>query len=488
MKTSTKISVFIILVITTLWAVPQRTSAQNENISLQVFYDELGNYGTWIDNPDFGYVWVPNVQPGFRPYVTNGHWVFTDYGWTWSSNYPWGWAAFHYGRWYWDEQYGNVWVPDTEWGPAWVIWRQSPGYYGWAPMSPGMSIGTSYGRNNIPLGSWCFVRDRDLMRYDIGNYFIDRFRYSALIGVSSLLFNIHIDARYNYSYVYGPERGDFQRRYGRAINPIRIYDNDRPGQYLRGDRYSIYRPQFNRRGDAYRNSRPSNFLNDRERINNNPNYNNNRNSDYHRSGRSNASDNNNSNFNNRSNYNNGSGRVTQQPTVNNPQNDRERINVINNNTPANRNSDQQQNNNGRNNAQRDNFNNHNQSGANVNQQIQTVNQNQRDANRSTTPTFDNSQRMNQQGRNQGGMNSGNVNRPAQPMNNVQPANNTQPANQQGRNQENMNRPAQPINNTQPVNQREKVVNVQNNVSQPKQPLKINKSNSRENTPVDDRKK
>ena len=260
MKTSVKIGAFMILMIVVPLLSIQKVSAQNENISLQVFYDELGQYGTWVDNPQYGSVWVPNVESGFRPYVTNGHWVFTDYGWTWSSDYPWGWAAFHYGRWYWDAQYGNVWVPDTVWGPAWVSWRQSEGYYGWAPLGPGMGIGNGYGNYyNIPTDRWCFVRDRDLMRYDICNYFVDRLRYSALIGISRLLFTHHYDSRYNYAYVYGPERGDFQRCYGRLINPIRIYDHDRPGQYIRGDRFSLYRPQFGRGGNSYNHSRMSNF-------------------------------------------------------------------------------------------------------------------------------------------------------------------------------------------------------------------------------------
>ncbi|NWJ52731.1 MAG: hypothetical protein HXX14_17890 [Bacteroidetes bacterium] len=321
MKTSAKIGALIVLMIIIPFATLQKVSAQNENISLQVFYDELGQYGTWVDNPDYGYVWVPNVEPGFRPYVTNGHWVFTDYGWTWSSDYPWGWAAFHYGRWYWDEQYGNVWVPGTEWGPAWVTWRQSEGYYGWAPMAPGMSMNISFGSNYyIPADRWCFVRDRDLMRYDIGNCFIDRFRYSALIGISHLLFNVHFDAHFNHSYIYGPERGEYQRRYGRMINPIHIYDNDRPGQFLRGDRLSIYRPQFNRGRDGYNNSHPSNFSRNIDR------------NSYNRY----------SNDNNRGWNGRGSGNVVRQPAVNEPQNDRERANSWNNNNSNNRNSERSQ--------------------------------------------------------------------------------------------------------------------------------------------------
>jgi hypothetical protein len=414
MKTSVKIGAIMILMMTALWVKPQRGYAQNENINLQVFYDELGAYGTWIENPDYGYVWVPNVDPGFRPYVTNGHWVFTDYGWTWSSDYPWGWAAFHYGRWYWDEQYGNVWVPGTEWGPAWVIWRRSEGYYGWAPMAPGVSMSESLGRDYyMPADRWCFVRNRDLARYDLGNCFIDRFRYRVLIGMTSVIFETHFDARFNHSYIYGPNRNDFQRHYGRVINPVHIYDNDRPGQSYSGGRLSIYRPQFSKRGEAYNQSRPSNFIGKNERNNNNPNFNN-------------------RNLNN----NNRTGNINQQPAVNSNQNDRERANALNNNNSNNNNSRQlQQNNRPDYNQNNNNFNRNqnrvtnNKPGNIVSQPNSAVNQNQREGNQVTTPTVDNGQKMNQQNRGQANMNNVKMNRPVQIQNNAQVQNNTPKPNQ-----------------------------------------------------------
>jgi len=69
------------------------------SVSLQVFYDELQPYGTWIDHGRYGYVWMPNEGSDFVPYGSNGYWVQTGYGNTWVSNYSWGWAPFHYGRW-----------------------------------------------------------------------------------------------------------------------------------------------------------------------------------------------------------------------------------------------------------------------------------------------------------------------------------------------------------------------------------------------------
>jgi hypothetical protein len=102
------------------------------------FYDTLSQHGTWFQLRRYGWVWQPSVEEvgtDFVPY-TNGRWQLTDVGWTWVSGYPWGWAAFHYGRWFLHPRYGWLWKPGTEWAPAWVEWRAGDGYVGWAPMAP----------------------------------------------------------------------------------------------------------------------------------------------------------------------------------------------------------------------------------------------------------------------------------------------------------------------------------------------------------------
>jgi hypothetical protein len=73
--------------------VPQKASAQ-VSVSFQMSYDQLSPYGSWVDYPSYGYVWIPSAGPGFSPYGTGGHWVFTTYGWTWVSDYAWGMGAF----------------------------------------------------------------------------------------------------------------------------------------------------------------------------------------------------------------------------------------------------------------------------------------------------------------------------------------------------------------------------------------------------------
>ena len=65
---------------------PQDQSQDNGPVDYQTFYDQLSPYGQWVNTPEYGNVWVPNNQTGFTPYLTNGHWVYTDYGWIWVSD------------------------------------------------------------------------------------------------------------------------------------------------------------------------------------------------------------------------------------------------------------------------------------------------------------------------------------------------------------------------------------------------------------------
>jgi hypothetical protein len=103
-----------------------------------MFYQKLDQYGEWRETNDYGYVWQPREAEesrDWRPY-TEGRWVYSDAGWTWVSEEPFGWATYHYGRWLRLRKVGWVWVPGDEWAPAWVSWRTNKDYVGWAPLPP----------------------------------------------------------------------------------------------------------------------------------------------------------------------------------------------------------------------------------------------------------------------------------------------------------------------------------------------------------------
>ncbi len=128
------------------------SDAPADSASFQTFYDQLGSQGTWIQSDNYGYVWQPQIDdPNWAPY-TEGHWVYTDAGWTWASDESFGWATYHYGRWVNLNGTGWVWVPGYTWAPAWVSWRYGGGYAGWAPLPPDSFVGVDYSDDGSSIG------------------------------------------------------------------------------------------------------------------------------------------------------------------------------------------------------------------------------------------------------------------------------------------------------------------------------------------------
>jgi hypothetical protein len=125
------------------------TSEPRSTAAYGTFYRKLEPYGEWRETSDYGYVWQPREAESrdWRPY-TDGHWVYTDAGWTWVSEEPFGWATYHYGRWVRLRRVGWVWVPGEEWAPAWVSWRTSKDYVGWAPLPPEARFDRKHGIHN----------------------------------------------------------------------------------------------------------------------------------------------------------------------------------------------------------------------------------------------------------------------------------------------------------------------------------------------------
>ena len=115
-------------------------------------YEDLNQYGTWIDDSSYGEVWMPRAVPsGWAPYRT-GHWAYVQpWGWTWIDDQPWGFAPYHYGRWA-NRNSRWMWVPPQRdvrpvYAPALVAFvggvelsaalsRQSSAPVGWFPLGP----------------------------------------------------------------------------------------------------------------------------------------------------------------------------------------------------------------------------------------------------------------------------------------------------------------------------------------------------------------
>lgn len=115
--------------------------------------DELDQHGTWVDSPQYGRVWAPQVAAGWAPYQ-NGRWAWIDYyGWNWISYDTWGWAPYHYGRWFWNANRWCWWPGQmgvrTFWRPALVAW------VGWGGGGVGIGFGGGWNRIGwVPLAPY----------------------------------------------------------------------------------------------------------------------------------------------------------------------------------------------------------------------------------------------------------------------------------------------------------------------------------------------
>lgn len=139
---------------------------------VQPYRDDFDNYGSWTYvDAEIGHAWRPRVDISWTPY-NDGGWFWTDYGWTWVPNEPWGWAACHYGRWGHSTGLGWYWIPGRRWSPAWVSWAVSDYYVGWAPLGHrdrALNIDIDARRRGIrghavPRSTWTYASRNDLGR------------------------------------------------------------------------------------------------------------------------------------------------------------------------------------------------------------------------------------------------------------------------------------------------------------------------------------
>jgi len=110
--------------------------------------EDLNDYGTWSNTPNYGPIWYPNaVAPGWMPY-SMGQWTWVaPWGWTWVDAEPWGFAPFHYGRWaMWGGRWG--WIP----GPYAMAPVYSPALVGWVG-GPGFGVGFGFG-GGVGVSAW----------------------------------------------------------------------------------------------------------------------------------------------------------------------------------------------------------------------------------------------------------------------------------------------------------------------------------------------
>jgi len=188
------------------------------------FEDNLAPHGVWLDSQEFGTVWQPYAaqsNPEWRPYLF-GEWSFTDQGWTWLSQEPFGWIVYHFGRWTQHQQMGWVWVADTHWGPAWVSWRENEEFVGWAPLPPETLQYTS----EFEVGEWTpdvFIPVESYVFVPVATFIYNPVPYFVPVVQTRIIFpTTRVTTRITFGtnrrvVMGGPNRVVIQTRAGRPV-------------------------------------------------------------------------------------------------------------------------------------------------------------------------------------------------------------------------------------------------------------------------------
>jgi uncharacterized protein DUF6600 len=248
---------------------PQRRPANTRQVrdesegaggSYNTFYTKLEPYGDWRESSEYGYVWQPREAEGsrtWRPY-TSGRWVYTDVGWTWVSEERFGWATYHYGRWTRLRNIGWVWVPGDEWAPAWVSWRKSNDYVGWAPLPPEARFDRRKGIHNwsdnyydIGPDQYSFVPTTEFGAQRVERTVVPREQNVTIINQTTNVTNI----TYNNTTVVnqGPNYDELRTRTRQPIERLRLQrevnvdlSTGEPSSVVRGEVVVIPAPLITR--------------------------------------------------------------------------------------------------------------------------------------------------------------------------------------------------------------------------------------------------
>lgn len=234
------------------------------DIDLGFFFDSLSPYGRWVQTPAYDWAFVPDVATTtWRPY-TDGQWLYTDAGWTWLSDEPFGWATYHYGSWDLNPDYGWMWVPGYQWAPAWVDWRATDDFIGWAPLPPSYAVRPTLGFPTrdvgLPAAAYVFVPETMFLQPEVVAFALPPSQVPRLFR-SSRRFTRFRFAN-NRIINEGLPFVTVQRRIGRRIPRYQLMDlaprfwGRRPRARFAGNRIEIFRPRVLRTAVAVPPARP----------------------------------------------------------------------------------------------------------------------------------------------------------------------------------------------------------------------------------------
>jgi len=220
-------------------------SSGRSTVDVGFFYDDLAPYGNWVERPQYGWVWTPrSVASTWHPYQ-EGHWVWTDEGWTWISDEPYGWATYHYGRWYDDPDYGWEWIPGEEYAPAWVSWQESDDYIGWAPLPPSVSFRVGPLDVRLAADTYVFVPTRQFLAPRISQYALPRAERDRIFVRTRNVTDYQIVNRRVVNRGISVDR--IQRVVGRAVPRYQVADMGADQRHrasrIAQNRVTVFRPE-----------------------------------------------------------------------------------------------------------------------------------------------------------------------------------------------------------------------------------------------------
>ena len=234
---------------TTTTAAPPATPAEPV-VNADYVQEQLSPYGRWVDVPGYDrQCWQPSELPdGWRPYYDSGHWVYTDAGLYWQSDYPWGAIPFHYGRWAYVGGYGWIWAPGYEYAPAWVYWRHCDGYLGWAPLPYGAAWvsgvwwyhGVRVVDCDFGFGPryFVFVDQRHFWEHDYHPFVVRGVERDRIYRIS-VINRVRVDERGRFVHE-GLEREHLERLTGRRVEEVRHEElRNREHEALRVDHQRV---------------------------------------------------------------------------------------------------------------------------------------------------------------------------------------------------------------------------------------------------------
>lgn len=224
------------------------TAEAAATVSIDIFFKPLASHGVWVKHSKYRYVFCPTVDAKWRPY-SHGHWIYLkNYGWYFASDEPFAWAVYHYGRWFHDHRMGWCWVPGNAWAGAWVAWRRSNDYVGWAPLPPakeGFSVNVDFDNTEPPRDEWVFVQPKRFLepRLSVAIVFGDQqpdiFQKTEYVGPVVVQNNIVVNNIIDVNFI--------QQQTGqqvKVVEPQPVSDPAQAGADVKGGAVAVFAPQI----------------------------------------------------------------------------------------------------------------------------------------------------------------------------------------------------------------------------------------------------